>query len=208
MDMPKPGDVHKQLERLIGEWSGEETLYPSPWDPKGGKATGSVRNRWIVDGFAVVQEYEQRRGKDVTFRGHGVFWFDPASREYVMHWWDSMGAAGSAYRGQLENDRLMLGAPTPQGGHARTSWTTTGPNSHTFLMEVSPDGQMWQAAMEGRYRRRAATKAAKAGAAKKAARSRPAKRSAAAASTKRQKTAKKAGRKPAGSMAARRRKSR
>jgi Protein of unknown function (DUF1579) len=166
MDMPKPGDVHKQLGRLVGEWSGEETLHPSPWDPKGGTAIGSVTNQWIVDGFAVVQEYEQRRGGQVTFRGHGVFWFDPATSEYVMHWWDSMGGTGAAYRGTLEGDRLMLGAPMPQGGHSRTSWTSTGPNSHTFLMEVSPDGKAWQPAMEGRYQRRGARKSAARSAAK------------------------------------------
>jgi hypothetical protein len=166
MEMPKPSDVHKELGRLVGEWSGQETLHPSPWDPKGGTATGSVTNRWIVDGFAVAQEYEQRRGGTVTFRGHGVFWFDPSTQEYVMHWWDSMGGTGGAYRGGIDSERLMLGAPMPQGGHARTSWTRTGPDSHTFLMEVSPDGETWRPAMEGRYQRRAAKKAPKKGAAK------------------------------------------
>jgi hypothetical protein len=160
MDMPKPGEAHKKLEHLVGEWSGEETLHPSPWDPSGGTAKGSVTNRWIVDGFAVVQEYEQRRGDQVTFRGHGVFWYDPATQEYVMHWWDSMGGTGGAYRGQLEGETLVLGAPMPQGGHSRTSWTRTGPTSHTFLMEVSPDGKTWYPAMEGRYEKSPSKKAA------------------------------------------------
>lgn len=166
MDMPKPGDHHKKLAILIGEWRGAETLHPSPWDPTGGTATARVVNRWVADGFAVVQEYEQRRGGKVTFSGHGVFWWDPARQEYVMHWWDSMGGIGGEYRGQFDGNRLMLGAPMPQGGHSRTSWEIDSPDAHSFLMEVSPDGTTWHPAMEGRYKKGPVKKAVAKAAAK------------------------------------------
>jgi len=159
MDMPKPGDAHKKLGALVGEWSGAETLHPSPWDASGGSASATVINRWVADGFAVVQDYEQRRNGKVTFRGHGVFWYDPGKQEYVMHWWDSMGGTGGEYRGTFDGDVLVLGAAMPQGGHSRTSWALDA-NGHTFLMEVSPDGQNWQPAMEGKYRKGAKKKAA------------------------------------------------
>ena len=84
MEMPRPGDAHKKLAALVGDWTGDETLHPSPWDPAGGAAQAQVTNRWVADGFAVVQEYEQRRNGKVTFRGHGVFWFDPDARR-VRH---------------------------------------------------------------------------------------------------------------------------
>lgn len=154
MDMPKPGDPHKKLSALVGEWTGDEKLHPSPWDPSGGGARAQVTNRWIADGFAVLQEYEQSRDGQVTFRGHGVFWFDPRTEEYVMHWWDSMGGTAGEYRGRFDGDRLVLGAAMPQGGHSRTSWLLTGPDAHDFLMEVSPDGEVWMPAMEGQYQRR------------------------------------------------------
>jgi hypothetical protein len=159
MDMPKPGDAHKKLAPLVGEWTGDETLHPSPWDPSGGGARAQVTNRWIADGFAVLQEYEQSRDGQVTFRGHGVFWFDPRTEEYVMHWWDSMGGTAGEYRGRFDGDRLVLAAPMPQGGHSRTSWLLTGPDAHDFLMEVSPDGEAWMPAMEGQYQRRQAAPA-------------------------------------------------
>jgi hypothetical protein len=155
MDMPKPGEAHKKLATLVGDWQGDETLHPAPWDA-GGAATARVSNRWIVDGFAVHQDYEQRRDGQVTFRGHGVIWYDPTRDEYVMHWWDSMGGSANEYRGRFEGDRLALMAPMPQGGHSRTSWLLTGPDAHDFLMEISPDGESWQPAMEGRYKRHAA----------------------------------------------------
>lgn len=168
MEMPKPGDAHRKLAALVGRWSGRETLHPSPWAQAGGTATATITNQWIVDGFAVAQDYEQRRGGKVTFRGHGVFWVDPSTREYVMHWWDSMGGIGGAYRGGFDGDVLRLGAPGAQGGHSRTSWRMSGPDDHRFLMEVSPDGETWMAVMEGHYRRgKPKTKAAPKKAAKK-----------------------------------------
>ena len=66
MDMPKPGPAQQQLARLAGNWSGEEKLLPSPWDPKGGIATGKAANRLALDGWIVVQDYEQARGGQVT----------------------------------------------------------------------------------------------------------------------------------------------
>lgn len=184
MDMPKPGVAHKKLGSLVGEWSGRERLHPSPWDPAGGTASATVVNRWVADGFAVVQDYEQRRNGKVTFRGHGVFSFDPRTQQYVMHWWDSMGGGGE-YRGTFDGDVLTLGAPMPQGGHSRTSWAISGADGHTFLMEISPDGQNWQPSMEGKYRKGAGKKAAP----KKAATRQPARKAS-------KKTAQKAKSKP------------
>jgi hypothetical protein len=168
MEMPKPGAAHQKLSALVGDWAGAETLHPSPWDPDGGPAAARVANRWTADGFAVVQDYEQIRNGQVTFRGHGVFWYDPNRSEYVMHWWDSMGGTAGEFRGRLEGNRLVLASPMPQGGHSRTSWVLTSPDAHDFLMEVSPDGENWQPAMEGKYKkhvsrppRRAAAKKAK-----------------------------------------------
>jgi hypothetical protein len=52
MEMPKPSDGHRRLERLAGRWEGEEKMEPSPWDPQGGTALGCVT-------------------------GHGVYTYDP-----------------------------------------------------------------------------------------------------------------------------------
>lgn len=161
MDMPKPGEAHKKLAAFLGEWSGTETMHPSPWDPKGGTAAARVVNRAIVDGFAVVQDYEQRRGGKVNFRGHGVIWYDAAKQQYVMHWVDSMGGTNNEYRGTFEGDQLKLGAPMPQGGQARTVWDFSTPGAYAFAMEISPDGQNWAPSMTGTYRKGGAKKAAR-----------------------------------------------
>jgi|GEM_PF-3960233 len=78
MQMPKPTDAHRKLEKLAGSWHGEEQISPSPLDPVGGKAFGRLTNRLALDGFVVLQDYEQERDGVVNFRGHGVFGWDAA----------------------------------------------------------------------------------------------------------------------------------
>ena len=56
MEMPKPTAAHRRLEKLIGRWSGEERIHPSPFDPNGGLAMARLENRPALDGFAVVQD--------------------------------------------------------------------------------------------------------------------------------------------------------
>jgi hypothetical protein len=151
MEMPKPGDAHKRLEALVGEWTGPETMHPAPWDPAGGAATGEVVNSWILDGFAVMQQYAQIRNGTRNFSGHGVFWYDPAADQYGMTWWDSMGGSASHFRGRFDGDRLVLLSDMPQGGFCRSVFDIGTPGRYSFLMEVSPDGEHWAPAMEGTY---------------------------------------------------------
>lgn len=151
MEMPKPGAAHQQLAKLAGEWSGDEKLHPSPWDPKGGAAIGKVSNRLALDGFVLVQDYEQRRDGAVNFRGHGVFSIDPAGGAVRLHWWDTMGGTPSGFTGGWQGDELVLACAGPQGNF-RCRFAVRGAE-YTFAMEVSPDGKQWFPSMEGSYRR-------------------------------------------------------
>lgn len=151
MEMPKPGDAHARLHTLAGQWGGEEKLHPAPWDPVGGSATAFVNNRIVLGGFAVVQEYEQYRDGTPTFSGHGMFWWDGATNEYVMTWFDSMMGRPSDFRGSFDGDVLRLVNAMPQGGFSRCSFDCGMPGEYVFLMEVSPDGEHWAPAMEGAY---------------------------------------------------------
>ena len=90
-EMPKPTEKHAKLQSLAGTWVGEETMYPSPWDPKGGPALGRTESRLDLDGFYLLSDYTQERGGRTSYKGHGVFGYDPGSGSYTMHWFDSMG---------------------------------------------------------------------------------------------------------------------
>lgn len=151
MEMPKPGAAHQQLAKLAGNWSGEEKLMPSPWDPKGGIAKATVVNRVACDGWIVVQDYEQKRDGQVSFRGHGVFSVDPAKNHVVLHWFDSMGAGTNVFTGNWKGDVLAMTGPS-SGGTGRVTFDVTG-GTYKFAMDVSPDSKKWETFMTGSYRK-------------------------------------------------------
>ena len=88
METPELTDAHRKLERLTGQWRGKDTLHPSPWDPAGAEAVGHMDRHLALDGFLLVGDYAQERDGKVTFRGQGVYSYDPARGCYVAHWWD------------------------------------------------------------------------------------------------------------------------
>jgi hypothetical protein len=153
MEMPKPGPIHKQLEALAGNWTGEEKMHPSPWDPKGGTATATLINRVVCDGFYVAGDYEQRRDGGVTFRGHSVFGYDTQSQEVVSHWFDSMGMGADVFRGKLEGRTLTLLCKNAMGQH-RLVYDLAEKGTLRARMESSQDGKQWKPMFDGAYHRK------------------------------------------------------
>jgi hypothetical protein len=149
MQMPTPAAAHQELERFVGTWRGEEQIFPSPFDPAGGTAIGRVRNVRALDGFAVVQDYEQERGGAVNFRGHGVFRYDPGQSRYEVHWFDSFGANANIMTGQFKGAVLTLENTT--GHRMRANWDFGTPGRYAYRMEISPDGTNWMPFMAGTY---------------------------------------------------------
>ncbi len=152
MEMPTPGTAHEKLQTLVGFWRGDERVYPSPWDPKGGEAVGRVRNRMALDGFVLIHDYEQERNGRIALKGHGVIRWDPAMEEYVLLWFDSMGMPPSEFHGDLEGDVLTLTREDSQGW-IRAVWDFGVQGRYSYLMETSPDGESWKPLMEGEYLR-------------------------------------------------------
>ena len=151
MDMPKPGPEHKQIAKLVGNWVGDETLAPSPFDAKGGSAKARVTNKLALDGFVVVQDYEQTRNGAVSFRGHGVFAWDPVKKCVALSWFDSMGGIPQTFTGNFKGDVLEMTSPHPMG-HAKCTFDVSG-GAYKFSLSMSEDGKQWMPFMSGAYRK-------------------------------------------------------
>jgi hypothetical protein len=152
MEMPGLLPEHQALAILAGNWLGQENIHPSPFDQAGGPAIGRVHNRMALDGFAVIQDYEQERRGIVNFRGHGIFRWDAGEKCYMLHWFDSFGLPPVDYRGALQGQMLTLTAPQPQG-FARATFDFPQDGQYQYRMEVSPDGNQWFVFVDGEYRR-------------------------------------------------------
>ncbi len=131
MNMPRTGEAHRKLQALIGCWSGQEQLHPSPWDPAGGPAQCEVENRLALDGFAVIHDYTQRRDGRVNFQGHGVFRYDANEDVYQLHWFDSLGQAPSTFRGTFEESRLRLQCSFGEATRAQPGMSARRARSNT-----------------------------------------------------------------------------
>lgn len=154
MEIPTVQEQHRKLTALAGTWVGEEKMHPSPWDPKGGTATARVQSRIDLDGFFLITDYVQERGGQVSYRGHGVFGWDPAEKCYTMHWFDSIGSGcpGPA-RGTWEGNVLKFEQRHPMG-QSRYVYTVEQGGRYDFLIEQSQDGKQWSRFIEGRYTRK------------------------------------------------------
>jgi hypothetical protein len=150
--MPRPTDEHRKLSVLAGAWSGLEKLYPSPWGP-GGQATGRLAARMAVDGFYLVQDYEEEKDGRVVFRGHAVLGYDPQDQSYVWYWFDSMGDAPSKpARGKWQGDTLTF-LQESTGQRSRYTYRFESDTRYSFKMEGSRDGVSWQPFLEASYTR-------------------------------------------------------
>ncbi len=152
MQMPTPSPGHRQFERMAGTWEGTETMYPSPWDPKGGTAIGRTVGRVAVGGFALVIDYQQTRNGVVTFSGHGIYTFDPTSDLYGMTWVDSIGSPPEHFTGKFTDDVLVLGHDGPPM-HVRMRSDYSQSDRIASSMEMSEDGRSWKTLFDGEYHR-------------------------------------------------------
>lgn len=153
MEMLNPTPEHERMKALEGAWIGADVLHPSPWDPKGGKATSRFHARRILGGFHLVINWTQERGGAVNFEGHGVLGWDPRGKCYTLHWFDSMGAEhGAPAIGEWVGDALTLTHETSHMGSSRQRYEI-GEDEIGFRLEHSADGSEWRVFLESRFKR-------------------------------------------------------
>lgn len=153
MDTPRPGEAHRKLEAMAGTWKGEERIHPSPGDPRGGPATAFSTGRMALDGFFMITDYVEERAGRVTYRGHGVYGWDPKGQCYTMHWFDSTGGGATApVQGRWVGNELTFERNTSMG-RTRYVYQFLAPTIYHFRIESSSGGGAWKPFMEGKYMR-------------------------------------------------------
>jgi hypothetical protein len=149
---PSPLDEHRRLAAFAGEWSGEETVYPSRW-VEGGSATARVLARIDLNGFYLIQDTVQTRDGKESFATHGVFTYDHESRLYKLFWHDSLGYTPPApATGGWKDNTLTLRRGSLRGT-ARHVYEIIDPDTYTLKIQFSPDSEGWADVLTGVYRR-------------------------------------------------------
>ena len=149
---PSPLEEHRRLKVLAGDWSGEETIYPSRWT-EGGPASSRVTARIDLSGFYLIQDTRQMRGGKESFAAHALFTYDRDDRLYKLFWHDSLGyfppsPASGAWAGKVLT--LVRGSLR---GNARHIYEVIDENSYSMKIQFSPDAEGWSDVLTGLYRR-------------------------------------------------------
>lgn len=152
MESPQITENHAVFKKFVGSWQGEEIISPSEWTTDGAVAIGRIRNQIALGGFVLIQDLAQSGDGEVVFRAHNLIRFDESEGHYVLHWFDSVGFPPNELHGQYENDVLTFTGRDPVG-YSRLVYDCSQPDSYSFQMFASADGESWQIIIDALYHR-------------------------------------------------------
>jgi len=142
-----PGEAHKALEPLVGEWAIQGYMYMGP-EPT--EWSGVEKTEWVLGGRFLRSELhvpELMGGPD--FHGLGFMGYDNITGVYQSSWMDSMSTAIMHESGEYDASTKTF---TMRGSHndpttgaeipSRSVITIAGPDEHTIKMYTrTPDGE-------------------------------------------------------------------
>jgi hypothetical protein len=149
---PKPLEEHRRLAAFAGEWTGEETVFPSRW-VAGGQAVSRVSARMDLDGFYLIQDTMQTRDGKESFATHGVFTFDREDKLYKLFWHDSLGYFAQSPASGAWKDKTLTLVRGSLRGNARHVYELVDADTYTMKIQFSPDAEGWADVLTGTYRR-------------------------------------------------------
>jgi hypothetical protein len=149
---PKPLEEHRRLAAFAGEWTGEETVFPSRW-VAGGQALSRVSARMDLDGFYLIQDTMQTRDGKESFATHGVFTFDREDKLYKLFWHDSLGYFAQSPASGAWKDKTLTLIRGSLRGNARHVYDIVDADTYTMKIQFSPDAEGWADVLTGTYRR-------------------------------------------------------
>jgi len=154
MNMPSPNENHARLDRLVGTWTGDEKMNQTPFSAAA-TAVGRYVHRRDLDGFFLLQDYQQERNGKISYRGHGVFGYDNEKKQYTWYWVDSFGMPpATPSRGQWDGDTLLFENQWGELQRGRYTYQFSGDDAFMFRLENTQDGgKTWLILMEGNYRK-------------------------------------------------------
>jgi hypothetical protein len=138
-----PGEHHKQLQALVGEWKTSSTFWYDPdKDPE--LSQGSSSHKWILGGRYVEQTYSGSwSGKPYT--GKGVIGYDNVLNEYVSTWVDDASTTLMVSKGSYnaKEKQLVMNSTHScplKGGMTQSMSKTTIVDSNKHVLEMFGEG--------------------------------------------------------------------
>ena len=98
MELGKPGDNHKLLAAMVGDWTYTVKMWMDPKAPPS-ESKGTATRKAIMDGRFFIAEHSGKfqmpgpDGKmaDMNFTGMSIEGYDNVKKKFVSSWVDNMG---------------------------------------------------------------------------------------------------------------------
>jgi Protein of unknown function (DUF1579) len=142
-----PGEPHKRLARMAGDWTYTNKMWMAPNQPPE-DSTGTMHAETILGG-RYVQTTWTGNMMGMTFEGHGTEGYDNIAKQHVSSWVDNMGTGiilstgtcdDSGNKCSMKGD--MMDPMTGKKSYMRSEMTWMDAN--TFKNEMygpGPDGK-------------------------------------------------------------------
>jgi hypothetical protein len=101
MKAASPGEIHKQIGKMAGDWTFTNTMWMAPGQPPV-QSSGTMHAEAVLGG-RYVQSVWKGDFMGQPFEGHGTDGFDNVTKQYVSSWVDNMGTGILYSTGTCEN---------------------------------------------------------------------------------------------------------
>jgi hypothetical protein len=153
-----PGEHHKWLASMDGEWDATVTMWMDPSQPPN-ESRASTTNEMILGGL-----YQRSSHKGdmmgMPFIGESLTGYDNAKKKFLATWIDNFGSSIMFMEGQynpkydaLTLEGNMMDPASGKDMHVKQVLTKTSEDSHNFVMYMVQDGVELKT-MEIVYKRR------------------------------------------------------
>lgn len=142
-----PGEPHKHLARLAGDWTFTSKMWMDPSQPPA-ESTGSMRGETILGG-RYVQTTWTGNFMGMPFEGRGTEGYDNVAKQYVSSWVDNMSTGILYSTGTCDDKGMkcttkgdMMDPMTGKKSYMRSE--VTWMDANTFKNEMygpGPDGK-------------------------------------------------------------------
>lgn len=139
MEAMTPGEPHKQLARMAGDWTFTNKMWMAPGAPPS-ESTGTMHAEMILGG-RYVQSVWKGNMMGQPFEGHGTDGYDNLAKQHVGTWVDNMGTGILYSTGTCDNagkvctaNGDMIDPMTKKKGSIKsvTTWT----DNNNFKLEL------------------------------------------------------------------------
>jgi len=134
-----PGEMHKVLAKLAGDWTFTNTMWMAPGQPPT-ESTGTMHAETVLGG-RYVQSVWKGEFMGQSFEGHGTDGFDNLTQQYVSSWIDNMGtgilySTGTCEAGGTKCTTTGSGSDPMTGGTSTMKSVLIWVDDNTFKNEM------------------------------------------------------------------------